>query len=80
MLVPPLARSSLVGLPPPAWPPGLGEGRARAGEPALPPVRDCGPMEARELALLLELLLLLFPGVGEGDGDGDGRKVAMPVL
>lgn len=74
-----------MGLPPPDWPPGLGLGRARAGELPVPPVRDCGPIDARALALfagpvlglLLILLLALLTGAGDGVGDGEARKVDM---
>lgn len=79
---PPPPSSSLVGLPPPEWPPGLGDGSASAGELPAPLVRDWGPMDARVLALLevvlalvlavlLVLLLVVLAGAGDGVGEGD---------
>lgn len=70
-----------MGLPPPDWPPGLGDGSASAGELPAPLVRDWGPIEARVLVLFVELLevllmllLLLAVFAGAGEGEGDARK------
>lgn len=59
--MPPPPRSSLVGLPPPEFPPGRGEAGARRAD---------GPMDEREFILLPPS----GPGDGEGLVEG-GRKV-----
>lgn len=57
--IPVPTKSSLVGLPPPEFPPGRGEAGARRAE---------GPIEAREFIFLPSL------GPGEGDGLVEGGR------